>query len=102
MARIYAIYVLRQTTSPFCLKTITLGIAIASGLFWFSWVQVFQNMFSGVDGLASFLNYTWSAILNTELPLQFIVVLSLSLGLWLVWDILLAATVLARKPFWVN
>ncbi|MEK7081827.1 MAG: hypothetical protein AAB537_01460 [Patescibacteria group bacterium] len=98
MARIYAIYVLRQTTSPFCLKTLTLGVAVASGLFWFSWAQIFQNMFSVVDSLTAFLNYTWSAILNTEWPVQFIVVLSSGIILWLAWDILLVAKAVVYKP----
>ena len=98
MARIYAIYVLRQTTSPFCLKTITLGSAVASGLFWFSWVQVFQNMFSAVDGLTAFLHYSWSAFLHTELPVQFIVILSFGIILWLIRDIFLAAAAVVYKP----
>ena len=98
MARIYAIYVWRQTTSPFCLKTLTFGTILALGLFWFSLDQVFLNMFSAVDGLTPFLNYSWSAFLNTELQVQFIVVLSSSIILWLVWDILLVSKAAVYKP----
>lgn len=98
MARIYAIYVLRQTTSPFCLKTLTLGTILALGLFWFSWEQVFQNMFSAVDGLTLFLNYGWSAFINTELPVQSIVVLSAGIVLWLAWDILSATAAAVHNP----
>ncbi|OHA24465.1 MAG: hypothetical protein A3D52_01130 [Candidatus Taylorbacteria bacterium RIFCSPHIGHO2_02_FULL_44_36] len=98
MARIYAIYVLRQTTSPFCLKTITLGVAVTSGLFWLSLDHIFINMFSTVDGLTPLLNFSWSAFLNTELPVQFIVVLSSGIILWLAWDILSVVTVVVHKP----
>src|SRR3989344_720053 len=92
MARIYAIYVLRQTTSPFCLKTITLGVAVTSGLFWLSLSQIFINMFSTVDGLTPLLNFSWSAFLNPELPVQFIVVLSSGIILWLGWGIFFGVT----------
>lgn len=55
-------------------------------------------MFSAVDGLTPFLNYSWSAFLNTELPVQFIVILSAGIVLWLVWDVLPASKIAVYKP----
>lgn len=98
MTRIYAIYVFRQTTSPFCLKTFTLGGILALGLFWFSWDMVFQNIFATVDGFVPLLNYSWSAFLNTELPVQVIVVLSSGFIFWLVWDVLPVGKMVVYKP----
>lgn len=103
MMRIYTIYVFRQTTSPFCLKILVLGTVLGLSLFWFSWDQVFLNMFSTANGFTPFLNFSWSAFLNTELPVQLIVVLSSGMILWLVWDILPAAKAVVYKPlrlFW--
>lgn len=102
MTRVYAIYVLRQITSPRCLKTMTLGAALALGTIWFSFDQIFINMFSAVNGFAPFLNFSWSAFLNTEWPVQFIVVMSSGITLWLVRDIFSINTFAAPKPFWTN
>ncbi len=98
MMRIYAIYVLRQTTSPFCLKTMSTGAALGLGLLWFSLDQVFVNMFSTVDGILPFLSFSWSAFLYTEWPVQFITVASSGVILWLVWDILPTAKMVVYKP----
>mgnify|MGYP001613688259 CR=1 FL=1 len=102
MTRVYVIYVLRQITSSRCLKTMTLGATLALGTIWFSSDQIFVNMFSAVDGLTPFLNFSWSAFLNTEWPVQFIVVLSSGLTLWLVRDIFSTSTFAAPRPFWIN
>jgi len=99
MTRIYVIYVLRQITSPRCLKTMTLGATLALGTIWFSFDQVFINMFSAVDGFSPLLNFSWSAFINTELPVQFIVVLSSGITLWLVRDIFTVRTIVAPRPF---
>ena len=98
MARIYAIYVWRQTTSPICLKTFAIGSLLGSGMLWFSWEQIFLNMFPMVDGVLPFFRFSWSAFLNTDLRIQSIVVISSGMILWLVWDILPAAKTVVYKP----
>ena len=98
MARIYAIYVLRQTTSPLCLKTLALGTSLGLGLFWFSWEQIFENMTASVDGVYPFINYGWSAFLNTELQVQFIVVVATGITLWIVQGFFPATTMAVYNP----
>lgn len=98
MARIYAIYVLRQTTSPLCLKTLGLGAGLFLGTIWFSWEQIFENMTRSVDGIFPFFNYSWLAFLNTELPVQFIVIAGVGMVLWIAWDVLPIATTAVYKP----
>jgi len=98
MARIYAIYVLRQTTSPLCLKTFGLGAGLILGMVWFSWEQIFENMTASVDGISPFLNYSWSAFLNTELQVQFIVVAATGMALWIVQGFFPATTMAVYNP----
>ena len=98
MARIYAIYVLRQTTSPLCLKTFGLGAGLILGMVWFSWEQIFENMTASVDGISPFLNYSWSAFLNTELQVQFIVVAATGITLWIVQGFFPATTMAVYNP----
>src|SRR3989344_3280598 len=90
MARIYAIYVLRQTTSPLCLKTLALGTSLGLGLFWFSWEQIFENMTASVDGVYPFI--------NTELQVQFIVVAATGITLWIVQGFFPATTMAVYNP----
>ncbi|MFA6273304.1 MAG: hypothetical protein WC673_02335 [Candidatus Paceibacterota bacterium] len=98
MARVYAIYVLRQTTSSLCLKTLGLGTGLALGMVWFSWEQIFENMAGSVDGFLPLINYSWSAFLNTELPVQFIVIAGIGMVLWIVWDVFPAGVLTVYKP----
>src|SRR3989338_7133031 len=98
MARIYAIYVLRQTTSPLCLKTLGLGAGLVLGTIWFSWEQIFENMTASVNGVYPFINYSWSAFLNTELQVQFIVVAATGMALWIVQGFFPATTMAVYNP----
>ena len=87
MWRIKSIYILNQILSPINLKLFSILILLNTGGKLVFVAEIFKNM-PGFSDFSGVIHFSYNAFLHTELIVQFVCLLGLSMTIWVFRDLL--------------